>query len=193
MKHLHAAVVLALALALLTAFGAPAQAAPRVRLVTTLGAIVVQLDEERAPITTANFLQYVRSGFYNGTIFHRVIPNFMIQGGGMTADMREKPGMAPIKNESGNGLRNRRYSIAMARTSRPDSATSQFFINVKENRFLDKDRAQDGVGYAVFGQVVEGQGVVDKIVRVRTKTVMPHQDVPVTPVVITSATVIREK
>lgn len=190
MKHPKLA-ALGLALALAVAFCLPAQAAPQVRLDTTMGAIVIQLDKERAPITVANFLKYVQSGFYNGTIFHRVIPGFMIQGGGLTADMKEKATNPPIKNESGNKLRNRRYSIAMARTSVPDSATSQFFINVKDNRFLDKDRAQDGVGYAVFGQVISGQDVCDKIVAVRTKSVGPYRDVPSTPVVIKSATIVK--
>ena len=157
--------------AVLLAAPADGQAAePTVKLETSMGDIVVQLNSRKAPLSTANFLQYVKSGFYDGTIFHRVIKGFMIQGGGLTQDMKEKSGHAPIKNEASNGLRNQRYTIAMARTSDPDSATSQFFINTVNNRFLDADKAQDGVGYAVFGEVIKGTDVVRKIEAVPTTT-----------------------
>ena len=179
--------------AVLLAAPADGQAAePTVKLETSMGDIVVQLNSRKAPLSTANFLQYVKSGFYDGTIFHRVIKGFMIQGGGLTQDMKEKSGHAPIKNEASNGLRNQRYTIAMARTSDPDSATSQFFINTENNRFLDADKAQDGVGYAVFGEVIKGTDVVRKIEVVPTTTHGNYQDVPATPVVIKSATVLSE-
>lgn len=179
--------------AVLLAAPADGQAAePTVKLETSMGDIVVQLNSRKAPLSTANFLQYVKSGFYDGTIFHRVIKGFMIQGGGLTQDMKEKSGHAPIKNEASNGLRNQRYTIAMARTSDPDSATSQFFINTVNNRFLDADKAQDGVGYAVFGEVIKGTDVVRKIEAVPTTTHDNYQDVPATPVVIKSATVLSE-
>ena len=179
--------------AVLLAAPADGQAAePTVKLETSMGDIVVQLNSRKAPLSTANFLQYVKSGFYDGTIFHRVIKGFMIQGGGLTQDMKEKSGHAPIKNEASNGLRNQRYTIAMARTSDPDSATSQFFINTVNNRFLDADNAQDGVGYAVFGEVIKGTDVVRKIEAVPTTTHGNYQDVPATPVVIKSATVLSE-
>ena len=147
---------------------------------TSLGNITIELADDKAPISVKNFLQYVDGGHYDGTIFHRIIANFMIQGGGMTADLRQKTTKPAIKNEGGNGLRNKRGSIAMARTSAPDSATSQFFINVVDNGFLDRDQSQDGVGYAVFGKVTEGMDVVDKIKAVKTGA----QDVPREPVVI---------
>ncbi len=147
---------------------------------TSLGNITIELDDAKAPLSAKNFLQYVDDGFYNGTIFHRIIANFMIQGGGMTPDMRQKTTKPAIRNEGGNGLRNKRGTIAMARTSVPDSATSQFFINVVDNGFLDRDQSQDGVGYAVFGKVVEGLDVVDKIKAVKTGA----QDVPREPVLI---------
>lgn len=179
--------------AVLLAAPADGQAAePTVKLETSMGDIVVQLNSRKAPLSTANFLQYVKSGFYDGTIFHRVIKGFMIQGGGLTQDMKEKSGHAPIKNEASNGLRNQRYTIAMARTSDPDSATSQFFINTVNNRFLDADKAQDGVGYAVFGEVIKDTDVVRKIEAVPTTTHGNYQDVPATPVVIKSATVLSE-
>lgn len=179
--------------AVLLAAPADGQAAePTVKLETSMGDIVVQLNSRKAPLSTANFLQYVKSGFYDGTIFHRVIKGFMIQGGGLTQDMKEKSGHAPIKNEASNGLRNQRYTIAMARTSDPDSATSQFFINTVNNRFLDADKAQDGVGYAVFGEVIKGTDVVRKIEAVPTTTHGNYQDVPATPVVIKSATELSE-
>ena len=162
-------------------------AAPVVALETTMGNIRIALDEARAPITVKNFLAYVRSGHYDGTTFHRVIPGFMIQGGGMDAQMKEKATRAPIKNEAANRVRNERGTIAMARTAEPNSATSQFFINVKNNASLDYGIG--GAGYAVFGTVIEGMDVVDRIVAVRTTSRGGHQNVPVTPVLITRARV----
>ncbi|MGE0071559.1 MAG: peptidylprolyl isomerase [Thiomonas sp.] len=173
--------------ALPTAQAAQTPAAqPRVEFVTSMGDFVVQLDPARAPKTVANFLDYVKSGFYKGTIFHRVIPGFMVQGGGFTADMQQKPTRPPIALESQNGLRNLRGTIAMARTADPNSATSQFFINVVDNPSLDYPQP-DGHGYAVFGKVVSGMDVIDKIVAVPTKSVGPYQDVPVKPIVIDNA------
>jgi len=164
-----------------------AQAAdPQVRLATSMGDIVVQLDPARAPQTVANFLAYVKDGHYDGTIFHRVIDGFMIQGGGFTPDMQQKPTKAPIKLEANNGLKNDKYTIAMARTGNPDSATSQFFINVANNDMLNAPKP-DGHGYAVFGRVVEGAEVVDKIKAVATGSRGMHQNVPTTPVLIQSA------
>jgi peptidyl-prolyl cis-trans isomerase B (cyclophilin B) len=156
-------------------------------LETSLGTIKLELHPDKAPITVKNFLAYVDDGFYDGTVFHRVIPNFMIQGGGMEPGMRQKPTKGEIKNESSNGLANKRGSVAMARTSAPDSATAQFFINVTDNGFLDKAQARDGVGYCVFAQVIEGMDVVDKIKAVKTTTKGSHENVPVTDVVIRSA------
>ena len=170
--------------ALAFAFSAPALA-QKVKFVTSAGDIVVELDAAKAPKTVANFLQYVKSGHYDGTIFHRVIGNFMIQGGGMTADMKEKETRPPIGLESKNGLTNQRGTIAMARTSDPNSATAQFFINVKDNDFLNQDKSRDGNGYAVFGKVVEGMDVVDKI----KATPTGPGDVPVQPIIIKKATV----
>ncbi|MBM3458411.1 MAG: peptidyl-prolyl cis-trans isomerase [Armatimonadetes bacterium] len=161
---------------------------PRVALRTNLGEIVVELDRERAPITTENFLQYVRDKHYDGVIFHRVIPNFMIQGGGMNPGMQERRTRKSIQNEAGNGLRNDRGTIAMARTSVVDSATDQFFINLKDNGFLNhRDRSSEGFGYAVFGAVVEGMEVVDAIARVPTGRAGAHENVPRTAVVIETA------
>jgi peptidyl-prolyl cis-trans isomerase A (cyclophilin A) len=154
-----------------------------------MGDIVIQLDAAKAPKTVENFVQYVKSGHYNGTIFHRVIDGFMIQGGGMTPDMKEKPTRAPIPLESRNGLSNARGTVAMARTNVPDSATAQFFINVKDNNFLDAARSPDGNGYAVFGKVVQGMDVVDKIRKVETGQRPPHGDVPLQPILIKSATI----
>jgi len=156
-------------------------------LETTLGRITIGLDREKAPQTVDNFLAYVRAKHYDGTIFHRVIPGFMIQGGGMDRQMKERPTRAPIRNEAKNGLRNERGTIAMARLNDPHSASAQFFINVKSNGPLDYGVARDGWGYAVFGRVLEGMEVVDKIVAVPTTSKGPHGDVPVTPIVITSA------
>ena len=163
-----------------------AAAQPKVEFTTTLGKFVVQLDPARAPKTVANFLDYVKSGFYKGTIFHRVIPGFMVQGGGFTPDMKQKPTRAPIALESQNGLRNLRGTIAMARTSDPNSATSQFFVNVVDNASLDYPKP-DGYGYAVFGKVISGMDVIDKIVAVPTKSEGPFQNVPIKPVVIENA------
>jgi len=163
--------------------------AQKVRLSTTQGDIVVELNAAKAPKTVDNFVQYVKSGQYNGTVFHRVIDNFMIQGGGMTPDLKEKPTRAPIPLESRNGLSNVRGTIAMARTNVPDSATAQFFINVKDNLFLDAARSPDGNGYAVFGTVVQGMDVVDKIRKVATTQKGMFGDVPVQPIVIKQATI----
>lgn len=164
-----------------------------VKLETSLGDIVVQLNSRKAPRTTANFIQYVKSGHYDGTIFHRVIKNFMIQGGGFSADMKEKRTSAPIRNEANNGLKNKKYTIAMARTSDPHSASSQFFINSRDNDFLDfKAETPDGWGYAVFGKVVQGQDVVDKIERVATGRRAGMDDVPQSPVIIKKAYVIEK-
>ncbi len=161
----------------------------RVKLETTMGDIVVELDEAKAPVTVKNFLQYVNEGYYNGTIFHRVIKGFMIQGGGFTADMKQKEGHKPIINEGKNGLKNLRGTISMARTNDPDSATSQFFINHADNAFLDySSPAQPG--YAVFGKVVEGIEVVDKIANVKTAKAGYYADVPVETVMIKSATLL---
>lgn len=170
--------------ALMTMNTAMAANDPRVEITTNLGKIVVQLDPARAPITTKNFLTYVNEGFYKGTIFHRVIGTFMIQGGGFTEDLKEKPTHAPIPLESRNGLSNDKYTIAMARTSYPHSATSQFFINVADNYFLNASKAQDGYGYAVFGQVVSGTDVVDKIAGVATGSRGFMNDVPTEAVII---------
>lgn len=159
-----------------------------VRLTTNFGVIVLDLDAAKAPLTVANFLEYVNGGFYDGTIFHRVIDGFMIQGGGMTPDMRYKPTRPPIKNEADNGLSNEAYTIAMARTPDPHSASSQFFINVADNDFLNfTSPTPQGWGYCVFGSVVEGREVVDRIAKVRTGNRAGHQDVPMEDVVIESA------
>jgi cyclophilin family peptidyl-prolyl cis-trans isomerase len=165
--------------------------APHVVLKTNLGDIELELNPEKAPKTVENFLQYVKSGQYNGTIFHRVIGNFMIQGGGFDKNMREKPTRAPIRNEAQNGLKNDTYTIAMARTGDPHSATAQFFINTHNNNMLNYPGA-DGWGYAVFGKVVKGAEVVDKIKQVSTGSRGPYQDVPVQAVVIESATIINQ-
>ena len=159
-----------------------------VELHTNKGVIRLQLDAEKAPKSTENFLAYVRSGHFDNTIFHRVIDGFMIQGGGFEPGMRQKPTQAPIANEANNGLKNKRYTIAMARTNDPHSATAQFFINVADNAFLDHSSpSPQGWGYAVFGHVVEGQDVVDAIKGVKTGSKGFHQDVPVDDVVIEKA------
>jgi peptidyl-prolyl cis-trans isomerase B (cyclophilin B) len=161
---------------------------PRVVLETTLGNITIELDRKSAPGTAKNFLDYVAGGQFDGTIFHRVIPGFMIQGGGFTADMNQKPTAASIMNEADNGLKNERGTLAMARTSDPHSASAQFFINLKNNDFLDhKGKTPQGWGYAVFGKVVDGMDVVDRIAQVRTGNHGPHQDVPIDAVVIDKA------
>ena len=165
---------------------------PMVLISTSLGDIKVELNEEKAPITVKNFLAYVNDKFYDGTVFHRVIPNFMIQGGGMDKDLKEKATKAPIKNEAGNGLKNDVGTIAMARTGVVDSATAQFFINVKDNDFLNHtDDTARGFGYAVFGKVVDGMDVVHKIEHVTTTTKGMYQDVPADAVVIKSVTVVK--
>ena len=169
---------------------ANAASAPKVKLSTSLGDIVVQLDAAKAPKTVENFLQYVKDKHYDGTIFHRVIDGFMVQGGGFTADMAQKPVRAPIALEAANGLKNDKYTIAMARTNVPDSATAQFFINVKDNAMLNAPQP-DGHGYAVFGKVVQGSDIVDKIKAVATGNQGGHQNVPTTAVTITSATLVK--
>ena len=162
-----------------------------IRLTTNFGNIDIELNFDKAPKTAANFEQYVKDGFYNGTIFHRVIDNFMIQGGGMTADMQEKPTREPIENEAANGLKNDCYTIAMARTMQPHSASSQFFINVKDNDFLNHTApTPQGWGYCVFGKVVAGMEVVDKIKTVKTGSRGYHDDVPLETVLIEKAEVI---
>jgi peptidyl-prolyl cis-trans isomerase B (cyclophilin B) len=159
-----------------------------VKLTTTKGDIVIELNEEKAPVTVQNFLNYVRDGFYDGTIFHRVIPNFMIQGGGFLPLMKPKPGKEPINNEADKGLKNDRGTIAMARTGDPHSATAQFFINSVNNTFLNhQNKTQQGWGYAAFGRVIKGMDVVDAISAVKTTNRGGHPDVPVQPVVIRSA------
>jgi peptidyl-prolyl cis-trans isomerase A (cyclophilin A) len=168
-----------------------ANAAPQVSLQTSMGVIVLELDQEKAPLTVANFLQYVNSGHYKGTIFHRVIDGFMIQGGGFDKNMAQKSVNKPIKNEAQNGLRNSNYSIAMARTGDPHSATAQFFINVGDNAALDYP-GRDGFGYTVFGRVIKGMDVVDKIKAVPVGDKGPHQNVPLTSVVIESAALLKD-
>ena len=158
---------------------------PVVRMTTSLGVVEFELLPERAPATVKNFMDYVAAGHYDGTIFHRVIPGFMIQGGGFEPGMRQKDTREPVRNEADNGLRNTRGSVAMARTMEPHSATAQFFINVADNDFLDhRDKTLRGWGYTVFGRVVQGMDVVDRIVRVPTASIGPHQDVPRTDVLI---------
>lgn len=169
----------------------PLALAQKVKLTTNMGDIVLELDEQKAPKTVENFLQYVKSGFYKGTVFHRVIDNFMIQGGGMTADLTQKTTRAPIPLESRNGLSNTRGTVAMARTSDPGSATAQFFINLGDNVRLDAANAVDGNGYAVFGKVISGMDVVDQIRLLPTAPKGPHQNVPVQTVTITEVVVQR--
>ena len=169
---------------------AHAQTAPKVKLTTSLGDIVVQLDPAKAPKTVENFLAYVNDKHYDGTVFHRVIDGFMVQGGGFTADLQQKPTRAPIPLEASNGLKNNKYTVAMARTGNPNSATAQFFINVKDNDNLNAPQP-DGHGYAVFGKVVSGAEVVDKIKGVATGNKGPYQNVPTTPITINSATLIK--
>ena len=160
----------------------------KVQMKTSEGDIVIELNKEAAPKTVENFLSYVDKGFYNGLIFHRVIPNFMIQGGGFTPEMDETDTNAPIENEADNGLKNEKYSIAMARTMEPHSASSQFFINTKDNAFLDfQAKTPQGWGYCVFGKVVEGMDVVEKIEKVQTGNMGFHQDVPTSSIVIEEA------
>ena len=192
-----AAFTLAFALPLAAAEPSPARScaaklkgnAPmKVKLTTSMGPITIELDRAKAPVSVENFVKYVESGHYNGTIFHRVIDGFMIQGGGFDKDMRQKATNPPIKNEADNGLKNEKYTVAMARTQVPDSASAQFFINVKDNEFLNHTaKTVQGWGYAVFGKVVEGQDVVDKIKKVPTGNVKGMGDVPVQPVTIEKA------
>ncbi|MEM7294394.1 MAG: peptidylprolyl isomerase [Pseudomonadota bacterium] len=170
-----------------------------VELDTSEGKIVLELNTEKAPKTVENFVKYVKSGHYEGTVFHRVIADFMIQGGGLDKELKEKPTEDPVRNEAGNGLRNDKYTVAMARTADPHSATSQFFINTKSNAFLNREQAQDGYGYTVFGKVTEGTEVVDKINKVQTHPrpnpafpAMLMRDVPVNPIVIKSVKVVEK-
>ena len=164
----------------------------KVKLTTTLGEIIIQLNPEKAPVSSANFLTYVNEGFYNGTIFHRVIPDFMAQGGGFDTSFNQKAVHAPIKNEANNGLTNNRGTIAMARTNDPNSATAQFFINYKDNSFLNHtSQTPNGWGYAVFGEVIEGMDVVDAMAKQPTGNRGGHQDVPKTDIVIEKAEVIK--
>ena len=174
-----------------TALMAAPTAEPRVEIETNLGKIVVQLAPSRAPITVKNFIRYVEEGHYTNTIFHRVIPGFMIQGGGFTADMVQKPTHDPIPLEARGGLKNDKYTIAMARTMYPHSATSQFYINVNDNSFLNADQAQDGNGYTVFGRVVSGMNVVDRIAEVPTGYRAGMSDVPRETVTIKSAKLLK--
>lgn len=191
-KHTSTSLLARCALALSAlALSAAAWAGPEVSLKTNMGEIVVELNQEAAPKTVDNFLRYVKSGFYKGTVFHRVIAGFMIQGGGLTEKLVQKPTNKPVVNESKNGLSNQPYTIAMAREDHPDSATSQFFINVADNSGLDYPGPTGNGGYTVFGKVVKGQDVVDKIAKVVVDDVRGMQNVPVTPVVIKSASVIK--
>ena len=169
----------------LVLLGGSALASPTAIIHTTMGDITIELDEDRAPATVANFRRYAEDGFYNDTIFHRVIPGFMIQGGGHTADMKEKPTREPIANEAHNGLKNARGTIAMARTSNPHSATAQFFINLVDNGYLNHtSKTNAGWGYAVFGKVVAGLEVIDKIAEAKTGRSGMHRDVPVEDIII---------
>lgn len=166
---------------------------PKVQLETTQGVIVLELDVAAAPKTVENFINYVEDGFYDGTIFHRVIPDFMIQGGGFTADMKQKATNATIQNEADNGLKNARGTIAMARTRDPHSATAQFFINTVDNTFLNyKAKTTEGWGYCVFGKVIQGLEIVDAIEAVQTTTKSPHENVPVEAVIIEKASLLAE-
>jgi cyclophilin family peptidyl-prolyl cis-trans isomerase len=183
--------ILVLGVILMAAAGkTKAQAGTFVTLDTNYGKIQLELYPDKAPVTVKNFIAYVEAGYYNNLIFHRVIPGFMIQGGGFTVDMVQKPTNPPIINEAANGLKNERGTIAMARTNDPDSATAQFFINVVDNSFLDyKNDSPQGIGYTVFGKVVGGMDVVDKIAKVKTHTARGHRDVPEQNVIIRSATI----
>ena len=164
----------------------------KVKMTTTLGEITIQLNTEKAPVSSANFLTYVKEGFYNGTIFHRVIPDFMAQGGGFDTSFNQKAVHAPIKNEANNGLKNTRGTLAMARTNDPNSATAQFFINYKDNSFLNHTSpTSSGWGYAVFGEVIEGMDVVDAMAKQATGNRGGHQDVPKTDIVIEKAEVVK--
>lgn len=185
--------LMALGLALPSMVSAQADGAnPYVKLTTNQGEIVLELDAAAAPKTVANFIKYVEDGHYNGTIFHRVISTFMIQGGGMDKDMKERKTRAPIANEANNGLKNNRYTVAMARTGDPHSATAQFFISAKDNDFLNfTAETSQGWGYTVFGRVVKGQETVDKIAKVKTGKISFHEDVPIAPVIIEKAEIVK--
>ncbi|MDR3639724.1 MAG: peptidylprolyl isomerase [Humidesulfovibrio sp.] len=190
---LATALVFALAAPGLAQSAAPAPGKVLVKLETTKGDIVLELNKAKAPVTVTNFLNYVKAGHYDGTIFHRVINGFMVQGGGFDVNMREKPTGKPIKNEADNGLKNELYTVAMARTSDPQSASAQFFINVKNNHSLDHWGKSDmGWGYAVFGVVVDGKRVVDEIKGVSTGSKGPFDDVPLQPVIIKKASIISQ-
>ncbi|BAW80210.1 cyclophilin type peptidyl-prolyl cis-trans isomerase [Candidatus Nitrosoglobus terrae] len=173
--------------------GVATKSPPKVKLQTTLGDIVIELNPEKAPLSVENFLRYVNEGFYNGTLFHRIISNFMIQGGGFDQKLNPKPTHAPIKNEASNGIKNEVGTVAMARTPDPDSATSQFFINTSNNDFLDfQSKTRQGWGYAVFGHVIEGMSIVDTIQQVKTGRQGQYTDVPLKPVIIEKASVITD-
>jgi peptidyl-prolyl cis-trans isomerase B (cyclophilin B) len=191
MKQIFAALfALILCCTMQSSFSSTQGKSTMVKLYTNMGVITLQLDDEKAPNTVKNFLEYVNSGFYSNTIFHRVIGNFMIQGGGFEPGMKQKKTNAPIKNEAANGLTNDEYTLAMARTGDPHSATAQFFINVKDNDFLNYP-GQDGWGYCVFGKVVDGEDVVEAIRNVKTGNRMGFQNVPLEDVIITKAEVVK--
>lgn len=164
---------------------------PRVLLATSLGDIEIELFAKEAPITVDNFLKYAKKGHYDGTIFHRMIPGFVVQGGGLDKNMTERDTDAPIRNESRNNLKNEKMTLSMARTPDPDSATSQFYINLAYNQMLDRKKSQDGVGYCVFGKVVKGADVVNKMAKVRTTNRGPHSDVPIEPIILVKATILE--
>ena len=193
MKKIMALLALFAVLAIAPGFAQAGNADPVIKLETTMGDIVIRLNERKAPITCANFVQYVKSGHYDGTIFHRVIKDFMIQGGGFADNMKEKPTHAPIRNEANNGLKNEKYTIAMARTKDPHSASAQFFINTRNNNFLDFKSQKNGEwGYAVFGKVIQGQNVVNQIEKAATGRRAGHDDVPTEPVIIKKAVVLDQ-
>jgi cyclophilin family peptidyl-prolyl cis-trans isomerase len=186
--------VIALLLSLVVSATAMAQQNPKVEIKTSAGLIVAELYQDRSPKTVANFLQYAKDGFYDGTIFHRVIDNFMIQGGGFDKSMREKRTRGPIENEATNKIRNDVGTLAMARTPQPHSASAQFFINLKDNDFLNfREPTTQGFGYAVFGKVTQGMDVVQKIAKVKTGRSGPHADVPVEPILIESIAIVGAK
>ncbi len=193
MKKIMALLALFAVLAIAPGFAQAGNADPVIKLETTMGDIVIRLNERKAPITCANFVQYVKAGHYDGTIFHRVIKDFMIQGGGFADNMKEKPTHAPIRNEANNGLKNEKYTIAMARTKDPHSASAQFFINTRNNNFLDFKSQKNGEwGYAVFGKVIQGQNVVNQIEKAATGRRAGHDDVPTEPVIIKKAVVLEQ-
>ena len=186
-------IVVMLALVFVLPLSLFSQGNPKIILETNMGEIELELNPDKAPVSVKNFLEYVKSGFYNGTIFHRVIDGFMIQGGGFDKDMNKKDVKPPIENEADNGLKNKRGTISYARTNVINSATSQFFINLVDNNFLDhKNKTQQGYGYAVFGKVTKGMNVVDKIGKTKTGTTKGYNDVPVKPIIILSAKPVEE-